>query len=72
MQAAGAGDRMKIACVCNVQCRPLARAMMMRHSLVAVALRLIGIAIFMHDAGAIHHELPGNLARMNCRGHHQR
>jgi hypothetical protein len=45
----------------------MAGAVVMGHRLVGVALRLISIAIFMYDAGAIHHDLPGNLARMDRR-----
>ena len=71
MQAACLAKRIKIACIGYVQCWTMAGAVVMGHRLVGVALRLISIAIFMYDAGAIHHNLPGNLARMDRRRQHK-
>ena len=57
MQAACLAKRIKIACIGYVQCWTMAGAVVMGHRLVGVALGLVGIAIFMHDSGAIHQDL---------------
>jgi hypothetical protein len=46
--------------------------MMMRHRLIGIALRLIGIAIAMHGAAAFDCDRPRYFARVDGRGHHQR